>query len=185
MLAVTDLRKGAAFQDEGELWRVLEYKHIKVARGGATIKVKVRNVNSGSITEKSYNSGDKVEPANITNYPAQYLYPEGENFIFMDTNTYEQFPINAELLGLGVNFLQDNMIVDVQFFDERPIGIQLPPSVVLEVTYTEPAVKGNSSGNITKPATVSSGYKLNVPSFVNTGDKIKINTDSGEYIERA
>lgn len=185
MLSVTELRKGTTFKQDNALLRVIEYKHIKVARGGATIKVKVRNILTGSITEKSFNSGDKVEPANITTYPAQYLYPEGDSYIFMDTNTYEQFPLSNELLGDGLNFLQDNMTIDVQFYDETPIGVQFPPSVVLEVTETEPATKGNTSGQVMKNAVVATGYTLQVPAFVNEGDKIKINTDTGDYVERA
>ena len=185
MLSVTDLRNGTTFELNGELLRVIEYKHIKIARGGATIKVKVRNVNTGSITEKTFNNGDKVQKANLSTYPAQYLYQEGDNYIFMDTSTYEQYPINKDLLGIGSYFLQDNMKIEIQFHNEKPIGVQLPASVVLKVTHTEPAVKGNTSGNVTKPATVETGYNIQVPAFVNIGDKIKINTEKGEYIERA
>lgn len=185
MIPVNELRNGTAFELDNEVWKVLEYRHVKVGRGNANIKVKVRNVLTNAITEKSFISGDKVKKANITNYPAQYLYRESDNYIFMDNNTYEQFPINKAMLGIGVNFLQDNMKVDIQFYNEKPIGVLLPASVILEVTQAEPAVKGNTSTQVTKSAVVSTGYTLQVPAFVNKGDKIKINTETGEYIERA
>lgn len=184
MIPVTDLRNGTNFELDHELWKVLEYKHIKVGRGNATIRVKVKNIKTGATTEKTFTSGDKVQEAYITTYPAQYLYRDGESYIFMDTATFEQFSISKEMLGIGVNFLQDNMKIDVQMYENNPIGIELPSSVALSVTHTEPAVKGNTTGNVTKPATVATGYVLQVPAFITIGDTIKINTETGEYISR-
>ncbi len=171
MIPANDLRKGTTFELDGTPWKVLEYKHVKVARGSATIKIKAKNILTGSTVEKSFKSGDKVQDADITRFPAQFLYKEGDDdFIFMDKNTFEQATIKRDLLDLGVNFLQDNMDVEIEFYNSQPIGITLPTSVVLEVTDT---------------MDVSKGFVVQVPAFVKNGDKIKINTENGAYVERA
>ncbi len=184
MISSTDLRAGTHVELDGQPWRVLEYQHIKVARGGATVKVKMMNVLTGSTVIKSFSSGEKLQPADIGKYAAQFLFKDGEDFTFMDNNSYEQFSIKATLLGVGAKFIQDNMEVQVEYYNQIPIGVTLPITVNLKVVQAQDVTKGDTSGSVTKEAEVETGAMVQVPAFVKVGDVIKIDTRSGEYLER-
>lgn len=184
MIGVQDLRKGTTFSEDNELYRVLEYSHIKSGRGNATIRVKVRNVRSGSTMEKTYPSGSRVQDVRLDHAEVQYLYHDGDLYTFMNTETYEQPVLHASMLGDAVNFLVDNMIADLESYEGESISIQLPTTVDLEVVQTDPGFAGDTATNATKPARVSTGYQVQVPLFVNTGDKIRVDTRTGEYLTR-
>ncbi|OQA46726.1 MAG: Elongation factor P [Chloroflexi bacterium ADurb.Bin325] len=184
MIGVQDLRKGTTYTEDGQLWRVLEYQHIKTGRGGATIRVKVRNVRSGATLEKTYPSGSRVQDVRLDHAEVQYLYHDGDLYTFMNMETYEQPVLHAEMLGDAVNFLVDNMIADLESYEGEAISIQLPTTVELEIIQTDPGFAGDTATNATKPALVSTGYQVQVPLFVNIGDRVRIDTRTGEYLTR-
>lgn len=184
MIGVQDLRKGTTFTEDNELWRVLEYEHIKSGRGNATIRVKVRNVRSSSTQTKTYPSGSRVQDIRLDHAEAQYLYHEGDLYTFMNTETYDQPVLNASMLGDAVNFLIDGMTVELESYEGETISVELPTTVDLAVIQTDPGFAGNTATNATKPAIVSTGYQVQVPLFVNIGDKIRVDTRTGEYLTR-
>jgi elongation factor P len=184
MIGVQELRKGTTFIEDNELYRVLEYSHIKSGRGNATIRVKVRNVRSGSTMEKTYPSGSRVQDIRLDHAEVQYLYHEGDLYTFMNTETYEQPVLHADMLGDAVKFLVDNMIADLESYEGESISISLPTTVDLEVVQTDPGFAGDTATNATKPAIVSTGYQVQVPLFVNVGDKVRVDTRTGEYLTR-
>jgi elongation factor P len=184
MIGVQDLRKGTTFQEDNALWRVLDYQHIKTGRGNATIRVKVRNVRTGGTMEKTYPSGGRVQDVRLEHEEAQYLFHDGGLYTFMVTETYEQPVLNAEMLGDAVNFLIDGMTVELESYEGETISISLPTTVDLEVTQTDPGFAGNTATNATKPARVSTGYTVQVPLFVSIGDKVRVDTRTGEYLTR-
>ena len=184
MIGVQDLRKGSTYIEDNELWRVLEYAHIKTGRGNATIRVKVRNLRSSSTTEKTYPSGTRVSDVRLDHATVQYLYHEGDLYTFMNTENYEQPIISGKVLGDAVNYLVDNMTMDLESWDGEPLSIQLPTTVDVEVTKTEPGFAGDTATNATKPAIVSTGLQVSVPLFVNEGDVIRVDTRTGEYVTR-
>ncbi len=184
MTGVQDLRKGNTFIEDNELWRVLDYQHIKTGRGNATIRVKVRNLRSGSTVEKTYPSGGRIQDIRLDHATVQYLYHDGDLYFFMNTETYEQPALTAKILGEAVNFLTDGMQIEMESWEGEPITIDLPTTVDLEVVQTDPGFAGDTATNATKPAIVSTGYQVQVPLFVTTGDKVRIDTRSGEYLTR-
>ncbi|MCL5411698.1 MAG: elongation factor P [Patescibacteria group bacterium] len=184
MIPVTDLRAGAVFEQDGQLWQVIHYEHIKMGRGSATIKVKVKNVRSGTMTEKSFISGNKVEEAQLEHRKVQYLYKNGDEFIFMDNSNFEQLPLKVSQLGGQEKFLKEGIEGDLLAYENQPLGLDLPRSLNFKVSETGPSVKGNSVSNIYKPATLENGLTVSVPLFINEGDRIKIDTRTGEYVER-
>ena len=184
MIGVQDLRKGATFIEENELWRVLEYSHIKTGRGNATIRVKVRNLRSGGTMEKTYPSGSRVQDVRLDHAVVQYLYHDGDLYFFMNTETYEQPAINAKTLGDAVNYLTDGMSLELESYDGEPISIDLPTTVDLEVIQTDPGFAGDTATNANKPARVTTGILVQVPLFVNPGDVIRIDTRTGQYLTR-
>lgn len=184
MIGVQDLRKGATYIEDSDLWRVLEYEHVKTGRGNATIRVKVRNVRNGSTQTKTYPSGSRVQDIRLEHSEAQYLYHEGDLYTFMNTETYEQPVLAASMLGDAVNFLTDGMTVELETYEGENISVSLPTTVDLEVIQTDPGFAGNTATNATKPAKVSTGYVAQVPLFVSIGDKIRIDTRTGEYLTR-
>jgi elongation factor P len=184
MIGVQELRKGATFIEDNDLWRVLEYAHIKSGRGNATIRVKVRNVRSGSTMEKTYPSGNRVQDIRLDHAEVQYLYHEGDLYTFMNTETFDQPVLAADLLGDAVNFLTDNMMLELESYEGEPISVELPTTVDLEVVQTDPGFAGDTATNATKPAIVSTGYQVQVPLFVSTGDKVRIDTRTGQYLTR-
>jgi elongation factor P len=184
MIGVQDLRKGTTFIEDNELWRVLEYSHIKTGRGNATIRVKVRNLRSGGTMEKTYPSGSRVQDVRLDHAVVQYLYHDGDLYHFMNTETYEQPAINAKMLGDAINYLTDGMSLELESYDGEPINIELPTTVDLEVIQTDPGFAGDTATNATKPAKVSTGFQVQVPLFVNSGDVIRIDTRTGQYLTR-
>ena len=184
MIGVQDLRKGATFIEENELWRVLEYSHIKTGRGNATIRVKVRNLRSGGTMEKTYPSGSRVQDVRLDHAVVQYLYHDGDLYFFMNTETYEQPAINAKTLGDAVNYLTDGMSLELESYDGEPINLDLPTTVDLEVIQTDPGYAGDTATNANKPARVTTGLLVQVPLFVNEGDVIRVDTRTGQYLTR-
>jgi elongation factor P len=184
MIGVQDLRKGTTFIEDNDLWRVMEYSHIKTGRGNATIRVKCRNLRTGGSVEKTYPSGSRVQDIRLDHATVQYLYHDGGLYYFMNTETYEQPAINDSMLGNAVHFLIDGMSLDLESYEGEPITIELPTTVDLEVIETGPGYAGDTATNATKPATVSTGLQVPVPLFVQTGDKIRVDTRSGEYLTR-
>jgi elongation factor P len=182
---VTNLRQGAVFQENNEPFQVIKYTHTKMGRGMATIKLKVRSLVSGSITDKTYSSGSKVEEADVVRTRAQFLYSDGRSAVFMEKDTYEQFEIPASTLKDELSFLKPGREVHVVMYESNPIGIELPLNVTMEVTYAEPGVKGNTANAALIKVQVESGLELMTPMFIKVGDLIKIDTRSGEYLERA
>lgn len=184
MLNASDLRKGLKLQIDGSPYIITEFEFSKPGKGQALYRCKMRNMITGNQLVKTYRSGDKFEKAFLEERKMQYLYNQDDEYHFMDTENYEQLFITTEQLGDNVSFLTDNMEVEVLFFDDKPIDVSLPMFVNLEVTRADPWVKGDTSGTDTKPVTVETGYQLQVPPFVEEGDKIQIDTRSGEYVTR-
>lgn len=184
MYNASDLRKGLKIMIDGDPYIISDFQFSKPGKGQALYRCKMRNLLSGNSTERTYRSNDKFEPAPLEERSMQFLYSQGEDYHFMDTKNYEQMAVAVEHLADSVNFLIDNMEVDILFFKSRPIGVTLPIFVNLAVTQADPWVKGDTSGTDTKPVTVETGYILQVPPFVEEGDKIQIDTRTGEYITR-
>jgi elongation factor P len=184
MIDVNALRKGTTFTHEGELYRVLDYTHNKTGRGGATIRVKVRNLRSGSLYEKTFTGGERVEDIRLDHTEAEYLYNDGHLFYFMDKETYEQPVINREMLEEIIPYLTENMAVKISSYNGDPLDIEIPMNVELEVVETEPGFAGDTASGATKPATVTTGLQVQVPLFVSQGDVIRIDTRTGAYITR-
>ena len=184
MYSASDLRKGLKVMVEGDPYIITDFQFSKPGKGQSLYRCKMRNLLSGNSTDRTFRSNDKFEPAPLEERDMQYLYSQGDEFHFMDKNNYEQIAMEREFLEDAVNFMIDNMDVQVLFYDGRPIDITLPIFVNLTVTQADPWVKGDTSGTDTKPVTVETGYVLQVPPFIEEGEKIQIDTRSGEYITR-
>lgn len=184
MISVTDLKSGAVFQEDNQIFQVLSYEHIKMGRGSANIKVKVRNIRSGATVERSFINGASVQEASLDKRELQFLYKDGEAAYFMNPSTYEQFSIPLNVLP-GHEFLKDGENATVQFFDDEPLSLVLPPKATLQVTETPPGVKGNSASNMYKDATLENGMRVRVPLFINEGDRVVVDTRDGSYTKRA
>lgn len=185
MATTSDLSRGAFLRYNGELVQVVDYTHITPGKGNAVYQVKSKNVKTGKQTEIRFRSGEKIELVKVTTREMQYLYQEGEALICMDTETFEQIPIESALFGDALKFLKESMMVTIQFDDtDEPVFAEPPTFVELEITYTEPGIKGDTATRTLKPATVETGAEISVPLFVDMGDKVKIDTRTGEYIER-
>ena len=183
-MIATDLKVGTIFKENNHPWRVEKYAHIKVARSGASVKVKARNVITGEVHDFSYLGGVKVEDALVERKNAQFLY-ESNGYFFMDPETYDQFEISEKVLGDQAKFLKDGETVQVLYYEEQPVSVDLPNSIVYTVTYTEPGFKGNTVSNVYKDAELDSKFTAKVPTFISIGDKVKIDTRTGEYISKA
>lgn len=184
MIDVNKLKVGVTFTEEDQPFKVVKYDFTKMGRGNATIKIKARNLFSGAIVTKGYISGNMVEDIVLEKKHLQYLYKDEDKGYFMDPVSFDQFEIPLAVLGDDVMYLVDGEKAWVLFWGEKILGVEVPASVVLEVSQTDPAVKGNTVNNALKPATMNSGLVVSVPLFINEGDKIKINTETGEYISR-
>jgi elongation factor P len=184
MADTTDIKKGFKMLLDGQPYSVVDHQFVKPGKGQAFVRTRLKNMITGNTLERTFKSGEKVDKAECEEVEMQYLYPEGEDYVFMDTQTYEQMRISAEDLGDNKFYLLDNMNVYVMLFQGRPIGITPPTFVNLQVVETEPGFKGDTSGNTTKPAKLSSGLVVNVPLFVEEGEMLKIDTRTGEYVER-
>lgn len=184
-MIATDLKTGRIYKEDNAPLLVLRYDHIKSARGGANVKVKVRNLINGNVLEKGYDGSARVEEADVSRKNAQYLFKENNGYVFMDPTTYEQLTIPTDILGDSAQYLMEGETVQVVFFEDNPISVELPNSMVFEVTYTEPGFKGNTVSNVYKDATLHNGSSAKVPTFIKIGDKVKIDTRTGEYISKA
>jgi elongation factor P len=184
MYETSDIRKGLKIQMDGYPFVVVEFQFVKPGKGTAFTRTKLKNMITGAVLDRTFRTGEKLEPANIEDKQMQYLYQEGDNYCFMDTTSYEQVFIPAEVLGDTAQFMPDNTNVDALFFDDKPIGVTLPNFVELEVTHTEPGVKGDTASGATKPATLSTGGVVNVPLFIEQGEWLRIDTRTCEYVER-
>jgi elongation factor P len=184
MISVTELRAGTTFLLDGQPYLVLKYEHSKIGRGTANIKVRVRSLLTGSVLEKTFISGAKVEPISVQKRKMQFLYQDGDSFYFMDSQSFDQVSIEVKILGSQARFLKEGEAVGLLFWEDRPLLLELPASLVFKVIKTGPGVKGDSATNIWKEAILENGIKLRVPLFIKEGDLVKIDTRSGEYLER-
>ena len=180
-----DVRNGTTFEMEGSVYKVVEFQHVKPGKGAAFVRTKLKNVINGSVLEKSFNPSEKLQGAEIEKKDMQYLYNDGDLYYFMDNETYDQIPLNESDLGDTLKYLKENMTVKILSFKGNVFAVEPPMFVELEITYTEPGFAGNTAGaGQTKPAELETGASINVPLFVNTGDVIRIDTRTGEYMER-
>lgn len=184
MIATGDLRKGIAIEYDGNLYRIEDFQHVKMGRGSAYVKLKLRNVRRGDITERTFQAGERFQRATLDKSEVQFLYREDNTFHFMNTATYDQFALDLARVGGAVHFLKENATVVLLTYGDEAISVEMPPSVEMEVTYTEPGIKGDTASGGTKPATIETGYNVQVPLFVNTGDHIRVDTRTGSYVER-
>lgn len=180
----SDIRNGLTIRYNGEIQTITEFHHVSPGNWRAFIRAKLKNMKTGRVIEVRFRSGEELDIVRIEHRSSQYLYQDGTDFIFMNTETYDQFPLPTEMLGDTAKLLKESMSVDVLFEGEKVVGVDMPNFVNLEVTYTEPAVRGDTATNVLKAATVETGAAVNVPLFVETGDVIKIDTRTGEYVER-
>jgi elongation factor P len=179
-----DLKNGLVLNLDGQLWTVVEFQHVKPGKGGAFVRTKLKNVLSGKVVDRTFNAGLKVETANVDKRDYQYLYKDGDDFVFMDTDTYEQMHVPSATVGDAAHFLLENQNAMVATNEGAPLYVELPPSVVLEVTYTEPGLQGDRSSAGTKPATLETGYEIQVPLFLESNTKVKVDTRDGSYLGR-
>ncbi|MDL2363543.1 MAG: elongation factor P [Patescibacteria group bacterium] len=183
-LSITDLKKGVLFQLDGQPFRVVDYNQKVMGRGGSIVNVRIKSLLDGKVLEKTFKGNEQLDRADVTNQTVQYLYTDGTNFFFMNDETFEQFEISSDLVGDGAGYLKEGDAVQLQFFDGRAINVELAKNVPLLVTYTEDAVKGDTSSSITKDATLETGITIKVPAFIKQGDLISVDTSTGAYRER-
>lgn len=184
MISAGDLRKGTTFEHEGQVFTVVDFLHVKPGKGAAFVRTKLRNVITGSVTDTTFNPTAKFQEAVIERKEMQYLYNDGELYYFMDGETYEQIPLNFEKVEEAIKYLKENMFAIIKFYKGDAFSVEAPNFVELAITHTEPGVKGNTATNALKPATLETGAIVNVPMFVNEGDTIRVDTRTGDYMER-
>lgn len=184
MIEATQLKNGRTFLLDGKPYKVINYAHQKIGRGGANVKLSLRNLESGNLEEKTLNSSAKVEEVETTKKDMQFLFKDDTGATFMDPRTYDQKMVPVHLIEQGLHYIKEGDIVNILFWDERPLSIEIAPKVILKVEETDPGVKGNSAANVYKPAKLESGLEIKVPLFIKPGDKVRIDTKTGEYVER-
>ncbi len=184
MYDTSDIRKGLKVLMDGNPFNIIEFQFVKPGKGTAFTRTKFKNLLTGSIVEKNIRSGEKLAPANVEERDMEFLYKEGEDFVFMDQQSYEQTTVLANVVGNNAGMLLDNLKCSVLFFNDRPVDVALPNFIQVEITETEPGVRGDSTGNVTKPAKISTGADVAVPLFINAGDFIKVDTRTRQYVER-
>ena len=184
MIDAGELKKGITIVLDGQLYQVLDYQHIKIGRGSAQIRIRLRDIKGGHIIEKSFQASEKFTKAFLERRPVQFLYNDGHLYHFMDTETYEQFAVEKSVLGDALNYLKENMMLELLTYKGATIGVELPVSVELQVSETGPGFKGNTASAGGKPAKMETGITIQVPFFINTGDKVKVDTRTGQYLER-
>lgn len=184
MATTNDLKNGTVMVIDGQLWQVLEFQHVKPGKGPAFVRTKIRNILSGKSVDKTFNAGLKIETATVDRRDMSYLYQDGTDYVFMDASTYEQVNIPEEIVGDAANFLTDSQSAVVAFHGDQVLSVELPATVVMEITHTEPGLQGDRSNAGTKPATIQTGYEIQVPLFMEEGTRIKVDTRSGEYAGR-
>jgi len=183
-LSITDLKKGTLFQWEGQPFRVVEYSQKVMGRGGSIVNVRIKSLIDGKVLEKTFKGNEQLDSADVTNQSVQYLYNDGLNFFFMNGDTFEQFEVPADLVGDGAGYLKEGDVVQLQFFDDRAINVELPKNVPLKVVYTEDVVKGDTTSSVQKNAELETGITIKVPAFIKQGDLISVDTSTGAYRER-
>ncbi|WP_017622227.1 elongation factor P [Nocardiopsis chromatogenes] len=185
MATTNDLKNGMTLKlDGGELWSVQEFQHVKPGKGGAFVRTKLKNVTSGKVVDKTFNAGIKVETANVDRRDMQYLYHDGDSFVFMDNDTFDQLNVPQDVVGDAANYLLESAVVTVATYEGNPLYVELPAAVELVISQTDPGVQGDRSTGGTKPATLETGAVVQVPLFITTGEKIKVDTRSGDYLGR-
>ena len=185
MISTNDFRTGLTIELDGEVYAVVDFQHVKPGKGSAFVRSKLRNVKTGFTIERTFRAGEKVPRAHIEYREMQFLYSLGEDNFFMDTSTYEQINLNDEKLGDNKKYLKENMVIGVQVYEGAPIGVELPNSVELTVAETDPGLRGDTASGGTKPATLETGAVVQVPLFISIGDVIRVDTRTGQYLERA
>ncbi len=184
MAEVQQLRKGNMFEEDNQLWRVIDHQHIKMARGGATVRLKVRNVRTGATVERTYNNGTRLQDVRLDSSDVQYQYNDGDFYYFMDTETYDQITLASDVLEDIIPFMVDNQVVALETYEDEPISVSLPTTVDLKVTWAEAAVAGDTANTPSKQVELETGYRLQVPMFVKEGDIIRVDTRDGSYVTR-
>lgn len=184
-LSITDLKKGTLFQIDGVPYRVVDYNQKVMGRGGSIVNVRIKSLIDGKVLEKTYKGNEQLDSADVSNQNVQYLYNDGSIFYFMNEETFEQFEVSADLVGDGAGYLKEGDRIQLQFFNDSPINVELPKNVPLKVVYTENVVKGDTTSSVLKDAELETGITVKVPAFIKQGDIIKVDTRTGEYLERA
>lgn len=184
MATSNDLKNGMVLNIDNQLWQVIEFQHVKPGKGPAFVRTKLKNVLSGKVVDRTLNAGVKIETANVDKREMQYLYNDGEGYVFMDTTDYDQITLSPELVGDAANYLLENQQAIVAINEGLPIYVELPASVVLEITFTEPGLQGDRSSGGTKPATLETGLQIQVPLFIESGTRVKVDTRTGDYLGR-
>ncbi|MGB9804013.1 elongation factor P [Desulfofundulus sp.] len=185
MISTNDFRTGLTIDLDGEVYQVIEFQHVKPGKGAAFVRSKLKNLRTGAVIEKTFNAGEKIPRAHVERREVQYLYNDGTSYNFMDMETFDQFSLTREQLGDAVNFLKENMTINLLMFQGKSIGVDLPNFVELKVVDTPPGIKGDTASGGSKPATLETGYVVQVPFFVEVGDVLQIDTRTGQYIKRA
>lgn len=184
MIQAGDFRKGTTFEMDGDVWQIVDFQHVKPGKGAAFVRTKIKSVMTGANRDMTFNPNDKYQEARIETKEMQYLYNDGEFYYFMDPNTYEQLPVDKDSIEDAMLYIKDNDMAIIKFYQEKPFRVEPQNFVELIVTQTEPGIKGNTATGATKPATLETGATVNVPLFINEGDKLKIDTRTGEYLSR-
>jgi len=180
----TDIKNGVVLKIEGQLWTIIDFQHVKPGKGGAFVRTKMRNVMTGKVVDKTYNAGTKIETATVDRRDYQYLYQDGDDYVFMNLEDYDQITVPGETVGETAGFMLENQELTIAMHDGSPLYLELPASVVLEITYTEPGLQGDRSSAGTKPATLETGKEIQVPLFVEQNTKVKVDTRTGDYLGR-
>jgi len=184
MATTNDIKNGSVLNLDGQLWSVIEFQHVKPGKGGAFVRTKIRNVRSAKVVDKTFNAGTKVDFATVDRRDYSYLYQDGENYVFMDQTDYDQVTVPGTVVGDAANFMLEGQEVQIAMHDGEALQVEMPASVVLEVTYTEPGLQGDRSSAGTKPATLETGYEIQVPLFLESNTKVKVDTRTGDYLGR-
>ena len=185
VVSTNEFKNGMHIELDGSVWRIVEFQHVKPGKGGAFVRTKLKNVLSGKVVDKTFNAGVKVETANVDKRTMQYLYQDGSDYVFMDTQSYDQVHVPSEVVGDGAHFMLENQEGVVALHEGVPLYVELPAAVELTITYTEPGVQGDRSTGGTKPATLETGYEISVPLFITQGEKVRVDTRDGSYLGRA
>lgn len=184
MISTGDLKKGVSIELDGQLFTIIEWQHVKMGRGGAIVRIKLRNLRSGSIFERTFDAGERFQRAYLDHRTVQYQYNDGDHYYFMDTESFETVELTSDQLGAARDYLLDDMKLDIVSYNDEPLSVDMPTTVDLKVTYTEPGFKGDTATGGTKPATLETGLVVQVPLFVTTGETIRVKTEAGTYVER-
>lgn len=185
MYSMNELKVGTSITHDGAPYTIIRAEHSKQARSGAVLRVKMRNLITGQVLEQTYQGGDTVQAADLENNKVNFLYRDDSGFHFMNNDTYDQFTLTEEVIGNAANYINDGQDVDMMYYEGKPVSVALPPKVTLTVVEAPPGIKGDSASNVTKKVKLETGYEVAVPLFINEGEQIRVNTETGEYVERA